>query len=262
MNSGMSLAELQGAYRAYLLHGNAAALTDAIVADSFDAEERLRIYRNNFLIGLGEALKTNFPVTLQMVGLEFFEQAARAFILQAPPAKPCLFEYGEGFAHYLEGIPELALSPYVAEMARFEFARIGAYHAPVEPLLTDVEMARVAPEDLSDLPIRLAAHARLLSLRFPTAALWQAHQIAEPNLAGFDMTAQPHALLVCRPQRTLVVQPLDADALLFLSAARQPTKLALAAEACGPGLDADRLGRTIGLALQHRLLVSRPSPLG
>ena len=67
----MRLAELQAAYRGYLLSGDSAALAPAIVADSFDGPERLAIYRNNFLISLGEALKANFPVTRQLLGTDF-----------------------------------------------------------------------------------------------------------------------------------------------------------------------------------------------
>lgn len=253
----MNLAALQGAYRAYLLDGRSDDLSAAIVADSFDAEERLRIYRNNFLISLAEALRANFPVTQQLVGPEFFEQVARAFILRHPPTKPCLAEFGEGFGDYLEHLPELRALPYVAEMARFEFARIAAYHAPQEMLLTDAAMAQVPPEALSDLPIRLAAHARLLTLRHPIAALWQAHQAAEPDLEGIDLSPQKQVLLVCRPLRQLILQMPDPDAAAFLAAVRAPTTLAKAAEACGSDLDPERLGAAIGFALKYRLLVSR-----
>lgn len=255
MSTGMNLAALQGAYRTYLLHGRSDDLTDSIVAGSFDAEERLQIYRNNFLIGLGAALKANFPITAELVGEDFFAQAARAFVLKSPPAKPCLFEYGAGFADYLADLPQLATLPYVAEMARFEFARVSAYHAPVESLLGEAEMGRIAPEALADLPIRLAAHVQLLPLRFPIAELWQAHQSAA-DLAAVEMIAQaPYTLLICRPQRSLMVQQINTETLQFLSAARQPSTLAQAADACGPEMDSDRLGRVIGLALQHRLLV-------
>jgi hypothetical protein len=252
----MNLTELQSAYRAYLLSGEPGNLAGAVVEDSFNAAERLRIYRNNFLTGLGEALNSNFPVARQMLGADFFAQAARAFILKAPPNKPCLFEYGDGFAEFLADLPEVAKLPYVLEMAGFEFARVAAYHAPVEALLTDAAIARVPPEKLSDLPIRLARHVRLLPVRFPILDLWQAHQAAEPDLASIDMSPRPHTLLVCRPHRTLVTQRIEPTVTLFLSTAMRPTKLALAAEACGPGLDPEQLGQVISLALQHRLLVS------
>ena len=228
-----------------------------MVEGSFDATERLNIYRNNFLIGLGEALNTNFPVVRQMVGADFFAQAARAFILRAPPGKPCLFEYGAGFSEFLAELPDMAKLPYVAEMASFEFARIAAYHAAVEALLTEAAIARIPPEKLADLPIGLAKHVRLLPVRFPILDLWQAHQAPDPDLAAIDMSARPHTLLVCRPHRTLVTQRIEPAATLFLSTAMRQTKLAQAAEACGPNLSPDRLGQVISLALQHRLLVSR-----
>ena len=155
----MRLAELQAAYRGYLISGDSAALAPAIVADSFDGPERLAIYRNNFLISLGEALKANFPVTLQLLGKDFFEQAARRFVLAQPPRRPCLFEYGMGFADYLRDLPELATRPYIVDMARFEFARVAAYNAPVEPAVTPETLVGLSPEQLEALPIRRARHA-------------------------------------------------------------------------------------------------------
>jgi hypothetical protein len=249
----MRLADLQAAYRRYMLSGDSAALAPAIVADAFDGAERLAIYRNNFLISLGEALKANFPVTLQLVGADFFEQAARRFVLAQPPQRPCLFEYGAGFPDYLRDLPHLSAVPYVAEMARFEFARIAAFNAPVEPAVTPDALAGLSPEQLELLPIRRTRHARIVSARAPVLALWQAHQAAEPDLDAIDMTSRPHALLVCRPEQALMFQELDLSASAFLLAAENETSLGTAAARCG-AVDDATLGRIIALALQLRLL--------
>ena len=252
----MRLADLQAAYRSYLLTGDSAPLVPEIVADAFDGAERLAIYRNNFLISLGEALKANFPVTLQLVGRDFFEQAARRFVLASPPQRPCLFEYGAAFPDYLRDLPELAALPYVAQVACFEFARIAACNAPAQQYISADTLAGLSPEQLEALPIRRARHARIVQVGAPVLALWKAHQNREPDLSGIDMTPRPHALLVCRPGRTLVVQELDAPASQFLSAAEEETPLGLAAAQCGAGTDA-ALGRIIALALDLRLL-ARP----
>lgn len=249
----MRLADLQAAYRGYLISGDSAALTPAIVADSFDGAERLAIYRNNFLISLGEALKANFPVTLQLLGAEFFEQAARRFVLAQPPQGPCLFAYGAGFADYLRDLPHLATRPYIVDVARFEFARIAAYNAPVEPAVTPEALVGLSPEQLETLAIRRARHAQIIAVRAPVLALWQAHQVAEPDFAGIDMTARPHALLVCRPEQALMYQELDLSASAFLLAAEQVTSLGVAAAQCGATDDAT-LGRIVALALQLKLL--------
>ena len=253
----MRLADLQAAYRGYLLTGDSAPLAPAIVADAFDGAERLAIYRNNFLIGLGEALKANFPVTLQLVGRDFFEQAARRFVLANPPQRPCLFEYGAAFPDYLRDLPELAALPYVAEMACFEFARIAAYNAPAEQYISADMLGGLPPEQLEGLPIRRARHARIVQAGTPVLPLWKAHQNPEADLSGIDMTPERHALLVCRPDRTLVVRQLDAPTEQFLSAAEEETPLGLAAAQCGAGNDA-ALGRIIALALELRLL-ARPA---
>ena len=249
----MRLADLQSAYRGYLISGDSAPLAPAIVADSFDGAERLAIYRNNFLISLGEALKANFPVTLQLLGVAFFEQAARRFVLAQPPRRPCLFEYGAGFADYLRDLPHLATRPYIVDVARFEFARIAAYNAPIEPAVTPEALVGLSPEQLETLAIRRARHAVIIAVRAPVLALWQAHQVAEPDFAAIDMTARPHALLVCRPEQALTYQELDLSASAFLLAAEQVTSLGVAAAQCG-ATDDTTLGRIVALALQLKLL--------
>src|SRR5574338_174067 len=103
----MTLAQLQAAYRDYLISGDSTDLAPAIVGDAFEASERLGIYRNTFLVSLRGALKANFPVTLQLLGDEFFEQTAQHFLLAHPPRRPCLFEYGDAFPDYLQILPAL-----------------------------------------------------------------------------------------------------------------------------------------------------------
>jgi hypothetical protein len=249
----MRLADLQAAYRGYLLSGDSATLAPAIAADSFDGPERLAIYRNNFLISLGEALKANFPVTLQLLGADFFEQAARRFVLGHPPQRPCLFEYGADFADHLRDLPHLATRPYIVDMARFEFARIAAYNAPVEPAVTPETLIGLSAEQLEALPIRRARHALIIAVRAPVLALWQAHQTTEPDFAAIDMTLRSHALLVCRPDQTLMYQEIDLSTSAFLLAAEHETRLGIAAARCGATDDAT-LGRIIALALQLKLV--------
>ncbi|MEZ5832849.1 MAG: DNA-binding domain-containing protein [Dongiaceae bacterium] len=249
----MKLAHLQAAYRSYLVTGESAALAPAIVAGEFDGAERLSIYRNNFLISLVEALKANFPVTLQLVGGEFFEQAARRFVPANPPQRPCLFEYGAAFPDYLGGLPQLAALPYVAEMARFELARIAAYNAPTETYLAADRLGGLSPDELEALPIRAARHAQMVSMQAPVLALWTAHQAPEPDLAGIDMTPRSRTLLVCRPDRTLSIRELDEPMMRFLSAARTDTRLGLAAAHSGAADDA-MLGQIVAVALELRLL--------
>jgi hypothetical protein len=174
-------------------------------------------------------------------------------VLSQPPQRPCLFEYGAGFAEYLRDLPQLATRPYIVDMARFEFARVAAYNAPVEPAVAPDALVGLSPEQLEALPIRRARHALVVAVRAPVLALWQAHQAAEPDFANIDMTPKSYVLLVCRPEQALIYQELDLSASAFLLAAEQDTSLGAAAARCGATDDAT-LGRVIALALQFRLL--------
>jgi len=177
-------------------------------------------------------------------------------VLAHPPEQPCLFEYGATFADYLRDLPQLSSMPYVAEMARFEFARIAAYNAPSESSLSTSQLVALSPEQLDDLPIRLARHARIVPARTPVLALWLAHQKPDPDLAAIDMSARPHSLLVCRPDHLLAMHEVDGSTMRFLSAAQDGTRLGLAAAQSGVGLDDAGLSRVIALALELRLLAT------
>jgi len=255
----MILAQLQAAYRVYLLNGDSAAVAPAIVADAFDASERLAIHRNNFLISLREALKASFPVTLQLVGHGFFEQAAQRFVLAYPPQRPCLFEYGAAFPDYLQALPELAALPYVADVARFEFARVAAYNAPAEEYVSADSLASLAPERLDAVPVRLSRHVQIVAVKAPILDLWMAHRMPEPDFAAIDMTPRSHALLVCRPERSVLMREIDAAAAQFLAATGAGSSLGLAAAQCYAEDDA-ALGRVIRLALELRLLANPAAP--
>jgi len=90
---------------------------------------------------------------------------------------------------------------------------------------------------------------------FRSLALWQAHQTAEPDVAGIDMTPRPQTLLVCRPDRTLVVRELEGPAAQFLLAAATDTSLSKAAARSGTD-EGTALSRIIALALELRLLAT------
>ena len=152
---------------------------------------------------------------------------------------------------YLRDLPQLATRPYIVDMARFEFARVAAYNAPVEPAVTSETLIGLSPEQLEALPIRRARHALVVAVRAPVLALWQAHQAAEPDFADIDMTPRLYVLLVCRPEQALMYQELDLSASAFLLAAEHETSLGIAAARCGAGDDAT-LGRIVALALQLR----------
>jgi hypothetical protein len=71
---------------------------------------------------LTEALKDAFPAVHRIVGPEFFQAMARAYIVLEPPRSPILLDYGAGFPDFIGEFEPAAVLPYLADVARIERA--------------------------------------------------------------------------------------------------------------------------------------------
>lgn len=189
------LATLQADFARAILGSDRAAACDAILADPSAAALRLAIYRNTALSGLCEALRLSYPITERVVGADFFEQSALAFARRSPPAEPVLARYGAAFPAFLESLPALADLPYVADVARLDWAVDQAGLAPpghqrpghVYALATAHGPARVA----------LAPSLRLLHTATAVRDIWLSIRSGdEDRLADLDWRQGPQWLAV------------------------------------------------------------------
>ncbi len=116
-----SLSELQQNFNRALHYQSNGEACD-IVSDHFTAEERVQIYRNNFIISLSEVLQAAYPMVLALVGEECFAQMARQHVLNNPLLAGDVSHYGADFSATIElfsAVTEAA--PYCVEVARFEW---------------------------------------------------------------------------------------------------------------------------------------------
>ena len=95
-----TLLEVQRALGACLTTGSGAA-SDFIIDSGIQPEARLAIYRNTFVTNLVGALRICYPAVRRLVGEEFFEGAACAFIDACPPHTAYLNAYGAEFGDFL-----------------------------------------------------------------------------------------------------------------------------------------------------------------
>jgi hypothetical protein len=170
----MDMAETQDLFAAAL--ADPSLPVPACIRGGPRAAARFAVYRNNVAVGLGKALASNFPVTESLVGREFFARMAQVWAATHRPASPLLFSYGEGFADFIAGFGPAAGLPYLSDVARLEFARLGAYHAADLPVLTVATLAGLDAETL--VSARLARHpaSKLLVSTSPVGSIWLAHQ--------------------------------------------------------------------------------------
>ena len=187
-------------------------------------DRRVAVYRNNVAASLVGVLRAHFPVIERVVGTEFFEAAAVAFVRDAPPVSPVLAEYGEGFASFLAGFAPAADLPYLPDVARLEWARTVAYNAADG---APVGIERLAAEsDLGAVRLRLHPAAQVVASPWPIVSIWQtnAHDAEVRRVrAGGEIA------LVTRPALDVRIERLPAGGHSFFDAVRRGRPLGEAA---------------------------------
>lgn len=186
--TGSTLARLQDEFARALLFGDEAVAT-RLVEDRLPTAARLQIHRNHLYHSLTQALMQTFATVERLVGERFFAGLARAYIAEQPPRGPCLFEYGDGFAELLARHPACAGLPYLADVARFDFAVNRAWNAPDRPAVGLDALARLAPDRLAATRLALAPSLTLLHSSFPVAEIWQANHRPRGEEEGVDLDA-------------------------------------------------------------------------
>lgn len=189
-------------------------------------ELRLAVYRNTVHVSLVEALGRAFPVSLMLVGDEFFKAMARAYVGQTKPETPVLVHYGASFPDFIAGFPPAAGLPYLADMARLEHARNQAYHAADMAVAGLEALAAIPPEVLEQTRFRPHAATRVLSSGFPIGTIWMAHQSTPPA----PVTASGgETVLVTRPAAEVLTTIVPAGDVPFMRALLDGATLAEAA---------------------------------
>ena len=141
------LLELQMRLRRAVLGGDTAEIVAAIQGDGLDPAARVGIYRHHAFATLGDALQSTFPVVCRLVDKRFFAYAAHEYLREHPPHSRCLVEYGADFADFLAGFAPCQQLPYLADVARFEWAlNIAATVREAAPLQAEALAAVPAQE--------------------------------------------------------------------------------------------------------------------
>lgn len=250
-----SLRDLQRGFRAALLSGDEASLAPHVVDDGVAASGRLALYRHHVFASLTAALEATYPVVCRLVDRRFFGWVADRYIRAHPPAGPCLFEYGGEFPAFLADFQACAHLPWLADVARLEWAMNVALHAPDSAPVDPEAWRALGPGALARLTLRLDPSVTLLESAWPVDAIWRANQ---PGADGVvDLRRGAVRLEVRRLGDDVVFRALARATFAFRAAllAGRTLEDALAqALDAAPSLD---LAGEIRALLDERLLVSR-----
>lgn len=173
-----------------------------------DFAQRFSVYRNNVRASRTEALRQGFPVLAQLLGADYFSALAAVFIQQHPPRSAALHEYGAELANYIARFQPLSALGYLADIARLEWARLCAFHAPDSAALIIAEMDLATLTDRIGQPLRWHPSVTLLRSDHPLYLLWISQQGGTPAPTAQNWPEEN--VLVWRHGLLLRTEPLDA----------------------------------------------------
>lgn len=179
------------------------------------AGKRYDVYRNNVTMGLAKTVESIFPAVRHFVGEKDFRGLAIDFVRSQPPTSPLLFDYGRGFADWLEPIAPPRFAGWLPDLARLERLWLDAWHEADAAPLDPQALAVLPPERLPDL--RFVAHpaTRVFRSRHAVVSLLRAGRGEGDSPA--DRGAAENAL-VTRPALNVAVRHLPPGAANFMSA--------------------------------------------
>ncbi|USD41058.1 putative DNA-binding domain-containing protein [Vibrio sp. SCSIO 43135] len=238
----VSLAQLQGQF-AKALHYQATGEECHVVSDLFSADERMQIYRNNFVISLSEVLSATYPMVEQLLGEECFAQLARQHVLCYPLTQGDVSHYGEHFARTIEQFPAvLEAAPYAPEVARFEWSiDLAQQQFNSLDLATDVrplsELSQIAPELHGQLRFHLQPSVIAYASQYAVFSLQLA--ILNQQFDGLEINQAEQGVIACDSQGTPYSKSLPETQFQLLSH--------LQAGQCLADVPAELLGQLNGL---------------
>ena len=212
----LALRDLQAAFAAHIIGADRADLVAAVADDTIPAAARLSVYRHHVFQSLGTALAATFPTVQALVGTEFFRGLVRAFVGRALPAQPVLAEYGADFPAFIAGYQAARDLPYLADVARLDWALNLAFHAPAGSRLQPADLSAVPAERLPSMSIALAAGALLITSGYPLDRIWETSRTGAADETVDLNSGASHLLVLRRPDDAAFVS-LSAGEAAFMA---------------------------------------------
>ena len=159
----------------------------------------LDAYRGNARLVRVEALLAAFPVCGQIVGAEFMRGVCRCYVSAEPAASANLCDDGARMGDFLAQFAPAAELPYLADVARFEWAWHRAAWAAAADCWRPAQLAALPPEAWAD--VRLSRHpaANCVASPWPLGEIFACHQDNPHGDFYIDLNSGGGVWLLSRP---------------------------------------------------------------
>lgn len=196
----------------------------------------LQVYQANRAVLAERTLASTYPVTGQLIGIESFEPLARHFWRQHPPQRGDMGQWGAHLPEFLATAPQLADEPFLADVARIEWALHCIATAP-DAVLDAPSFALLAGGDAQPVTLVTSPGMYVLASVFPVVSIINAHLLGQPALeqaADLLRLGQGEHALVCRQGFKPEVRSISAAEYKLITALQQGLTLD---DALGMALD-------------------------
>ncbi len=184
------------------------------------------VYRSSVLANHRGALAATYPSVARLVGEVFFTAAAWRFALANASTSGDLGEYGGQFPRFLADYAPAASLPYLADVARLEWACHECERAAEPPAFDFAALSRVPAGRYGELCFTLHPAVRLVASPHPVVAI---HEANAPQRDGTPSRMEgPDYALVRRVDSRARVECVPATEWQFLDAISRGESLARA----------------------------------
>jgi|SRR5882724_2087902 len=249
----ISLRDLQRDLLGYALGDAHVGERPWIVTNGLSADQRLRIYRNNAVVGFEKAMQSTFPALVRLGGIDWFNQMARAYQRVNPSRSGDLNDVGGDFPAFLEGQLSGGEYEYFSDVALLEWSYQQCLcESAVLPENLD-HLALHLQEDLSQLRFQVADPTRAIESIYPLFEIWNQNRSDGEQSGAIDLRRAASRVLVIRRIDHVEVREVSAPVFTLLRAfAAGSTVLEAAAavtETCRDVDFSDALTRILGLGV-------------
>lgn len=240
------LRELQELFYGAITRGHAdGADVGALVGEIRDqgplaAADRIDIYARMYCARLIEALGEDYPRVAAILGPEAFTAAAHRYVEERGSTHPSLRWFGQSFGEFLARSEPDGHPPYIADLARLEWARLEVFDA------ADADVLQV--DDLRQLPAE-----QWPTLRFAvvpaltvTQVMWPVHRIWDDPESAAEGEPGERWLRVWRRDDQVFQSPMDPAERCALDHVRQGHDFTALCAGLATVVPADEAARTAG----------------
>jgi hypothetical protein len=205
----MHLAALENDFQSYLLRGVADIEKSVVGTTRVPIATRLAIYGEAYRLRLIETLQSHYPALLALLGAEQFAALGNSYVQAHDSGFASIRYYGASLDELLATDPKYASCPWMAELARFEWALTEVFDAADASPITVQALSAVAPQDWAQLGFDFDPSVRCLELTWNAPAFWRALTDGKAPPASAAQ-AHPVAWLLWRRDLQIYFRPLTA----------------------------------------------------